>query len=392
MYPRTHVSHVLTVILVAVLLSVSALVCTSCGSGGGQQFSKDIQDQLSKAVDAKMAEYGVPGAIVYVSAPGKGEWTALKGKANIETGEAPKQDDHVRIASITKTFTSTVILQLADEKKLSLDDTISKFDLGVTVPNSDKITIRNLLNMTSGLYNYTDDQENFWNKFLPDPTKPWKPEQLVEIANAHGAVAEPGQGYQYNNTNYVLLGMIIEKLTGESAGEAITSRIIDKLKLKNTSLPTTSEMPKAYMSGYMPSIEPPVDVGGPAIKDITVETPTAFFTAGGMVSDLADIKIWLKALSDGELLSPEMHKEQLAFAPPNTASYGLGVMNATPLIGHSGEITGYNSAAYTRPVTNDVTVIVFLNRYRSKVEGVSDQFLGEVVRVLEPLFTTSTSK
>jgi len=387
MVQRTRASRALTLFLIAILLCMSALACASCGSSGGKQFSKDIQDQLNKAVDAKMAEFGVPGAIIYVAASGKGEWTALKGKANIQTGEAPKQEDHVRIASITKTFTATVILQLVDEKKLSLDDTINKFGLSVTVPNGDKITVRNLLNMTSGLYNYTDDQENFWNKFLPNPTKPWTPEQLVGIANAHGPVSAPGQGYSYNNTNFILQGMIIEKLTGKSAGEEITSRIIDKLGLKNTSFPTSSQMPKPFMNGYMPSAKVPVDVGGPAVKDITIETPTAFFTAGGMISDLADMKIWLKALSDGSLVSPEMHKEQLTFAPPNTTSYGLGVMNGGPLIGHPGEITGYNLAAWIRPTTSDVTIIVFLNRYPSKVEGVSDQFFAEIIKVLEPLFS-----
>jgi D-alanyl-D-alanine carboxypeptidase len=368
----------LSLIGVIVLIAGMTLGVSSCGSSGGKQFSKDIQDRLSKAVDARMAEYGVPG---------KGEWTGLKGKANIETGEAPKQDDHVRIASITKTFTATVILQLVDENKLMLDDTIDRFDLGVAVPNSDRITVRNLLNMTSGLFNYTDDQESFWGKFLPDPEKPWKPAQLVEISTAHGPVAEPGQGYRYNNTNFVILGMIIEKLTGKSAGAEITGRIVDRLKLESTSLPTTPEMPAPFMNGYMPDVKEPVDIGGPAVKDITVETPSAFYTAGGMVSDLADMKTWLKALASGELLSPEMHKAQLTFGPPNTQSYGLGVMNATPLVGHSGEITGYNSAAYVQPGEGGVTVIVFLNRYPSKVEGVSDQFFAEVVKAIEPLFT-----
>lgn len=385
MFQRTHMSRALTFFLVAILLCVSALACASCGTSG-EQFSKEIQDQLNEAVDAKMAEFGVPGAIIFVSAPGKGEWLALKGKANIETGEAPKEDDRVRIASITKTFTATVILQLVDEGKLTLDDTIDKLNLGVAVPNSDRITVRNLLNMTSGLFNYTDDSVNFWDKFLPDPTKPWTPQQLVEISIAHGPVSDPGQGYQYNNTNFILLGMIIEKLTGRPAGEEVTTRIIDRLDLENTSLPTSSDMPEPFMNGYMADIKPPIDMGGPAVKDITVETPTAFFTAGGMISDLADMKIWVNALATGELLSPEMHEEQLNFSTPNTSSYGLGVMNGNPLVGHSGEITGYNSAAYTKPGENSLTVIVFLNRYPSKVEGVSDQFLGAIAAVLEPLY------
>ncbi len=382
MRTRTRLSRTVTFILVAMLAGAIALACASCGSSGAKEFSKDVQEKLSKAVDAKMAEYGVPGAIVYAGVEGEGEWLALKGKADIETGRAPKEDDLVRIASITKTFTATVILQLVDEKKLSLDDTIDKFDLGLAVPNADRITVRNLLSMNSGLFNYTED-DSFWARFLAEPTKQWTPEQLVGISSSHGPVADPGQGYQYNNTNYILLGMMIEKLTGKPAASQIKTRIIDKLKLENTSLPVSAEMPGAHMNGYMPEAD---ETAGPAVTDITVESPSPFWTAGGIVSNLADVKTWLKALGNGDLVSSEMHEEQLKFAPPNTTSYGLGVMNGGILIGHSGEIPGYNSAAYTKPAEPTATIIVFLNRYPSKVEGVSDQFLLEVAKVLQPLF------
>ena len=379
--------RILHIVLMFLLLSLTGLGVSSCAtsSGGSQQFSQEVQDNLNSAVDAKMAEFGVPGAIVGVWVPGKGEWLSCKGKADIKTGAAPTIDDHVRIASVTKTFTATVILQLVDEERLKLADTLDKFDLGVTVPNSDKITIRNLLNMTSGLFNVTADDDNFWGKFLADPTAPWTPKQLVDIAIAHGAVSPPGQDYEYNNTNYVLLGMIIEKLTGSTAGREITSRIIDKLGLKNTSFPTAAEMPAPFMHGYMPDANIPDNNGGPAVIDMSVETPTPFYTAGGMVSDLMDLKTWVQALANGKLLSAEMHKEQLTFAPPNTPSYGLGVMNGGIVIGHSGEIPGYNSSAYTQPGGNGATIIVLVNRYPSKVEGASDQILTEIAKVIKDL-------
>jgi D-alanyl-D-alanine carboxypeptidase len=217
-------------ILMCLLLTIVSLGFSSCntGSNGRQLFSQDIQDKLNIAVDAKMAEFGVPGAIVGVWVPGKGEWISCKGAGDIKTGTRPTIYDHVRIASLTKTFTATVILQLAHEQQLTLADTLSMHDLGITVPNSDKITIRNLLNMTSGLFNYTNDG-SFWSKFLADPTAVWTPKQLVAMSIAHGVITPPGQSYEYNNTNYILLGMIIEKLTGNTAGAEIKSRIIDKL-------------------------------------------------------------------------------------------------------------------------------------------------------------------
>ena len=372
------------VFLICLLLTFSALGVSSCSTdtSAGQPLSQDVQDKLNKAVDAKMAEFGVPGVIVGVWVPGKGEWISCKGVGDIKTGTGPTIYDHVRIASITKTFTATTILQLADEKRLKLTDKLDMYDLGVTVPNRDKITIRNLLNMTSGLFNFTND-ENFWSKFLADPSAAWTPKQLVDMSIAHGVVAPPGQVYDYNNTNYVLLGMIIEKLTGNTVGTEIKSRIIDKLGLQNTSFPTTAEMPVPFMHGYMP--DSVGDTSGPAVIDMSVESPTPFFTAGGMISDLMDIKTWLQALASGMLLSPEMHKEQLTFASPNTSSYGLGVMNGGIFIGHSGEITGYNSSAYTQAGGNGATIIVFTNRYPSKIEGAADQFTSEIIKVIKDL-------
>jgi D-alanyl-D-alanine carboxypeptidase len=373
--------------LMCLLLTLTVLGVSSCaGTSGAQQFSQDVQNKLNKAVDDKMAEFKVPGVIVGVWVPGQGEWISCKGKANTNTDVLPTVRDHVRIASITKTFTATVILQLVDEKMLKLSDTLNMYDLGVTVPNSDKITIRHLLSMNSGLFNYTADIDKFWAKFLAAPTATWTPKDLVDITIAHKDEAvPPGQGYDYNNTNYTLLGMIIEKRTGNTAGAEIKRRIIDKLGLKNTSFPTTTEMPAPFMHGYMPDSTISGDTSGPAVIDMSVETPTAFYTAGGMISDIMDIKTWLAALATGQLLSPEMHREQLTFAPPNTSSYGLGVMNGGILIGHSGEITGYNSSAYTQVGGNGATIIVLTNRYPSKIEGVSDQFVLDIFKVIEDL-------
>jgi D-alanyl-D-alanine carboxypeptidase len=379
--------RIFRVFLMCLLLTFPALGVSSCSTdtSGGQSFSQDVQDKLNKAVDAKMVEFGVPGVIVGVWIPGRGEWISCKGAGDVKTGTGPNIYDHVRIASITKTFTATVILQLADEKKLKLTDTLDMYDLGVTVPTKEeKITIRNLLNMTSGLFNYTND-ESFWLKFLVDPTVAWTPRQLVDMSLSHGVPGPPGKGYDYNNTNYVLLGMIIEKLTGNTAGAEIKRRIIDKLGLRNTSFPTAAEMPVPFTHGYMPDAVAGGDTSGPAVRDSSVESPTPFFTAGGMISDLMDIKTWLQALASGMLLSPEMHKEQLTFASPNTSSYGLGVMNGGIFVGHSGEITGYNSSAYTQAGGNGATIIVFINRYPSKIEGAADQFTSAIYNVIEDM-------
>ncbi len=367
---------------VVVLLICMALSLSSCGSGGAGQFSKEIQDTLNESVDSLMVKYKIPGLIVGAWVPGQGEWVVGKGKSDTKTGAAPQTGDHVRIASITKTFTATVVLQLVDEGKLGLDDPLGKFDLGVAVPNSDKVTVRNLLNMTSGLCNYTAD-EGFWDDYVHHPEKPWTPKQLVEIAAAQGVAFQPGEKYDYNNTNYILLGMIIEKLTGGTAGGEITDRIIDRLALKNTSFPEGNAMPSPFMRGHMP--DPDGDPGGPATIDVSIESPTVGWTAGAIISNLEDIKTWLEALRDGKLLSPATHKAQMTFSPPNTEGYGLGLMGFSTFLGHSGEILGYNNAAYTQNKKDGVTIIVFLNRYPNEVEGVPEQVLAAVAEALAPL-------
>jgi D-alanyl-D-alanine carboxypeptidase len=375
-------SRLFLTLAIALLLALVPLCAGSCGSsGGGQPFSKNIQNKLGKAVDATMAEFGVPGAIVGVWVPGKGEWLSVRGEADIKTGKKPKLSDHVRIGSISKTFTAVVILQLVDEGKLALDDKLDKFDLDVTVPNSDRITIRNLLNMTSGLFDYTAS-EQFWADLYANPTKPWTPKQLVAITAAQPPKAEPGQGFDYCNTNYILLGLIIEKVTGRSVKEEITTRTIDKLGLKNTSFPLGPPMPDPFMHGYTATLAGPAAMDVKSLTDISIQTPTGYWTAGAVISDLEDLKKWVKALADGTLVSARMHEEQVKFSAPNTEHYGLGINNAVFLVGHSGEVLGYNSNAYTQPGVDGATIVIFINRYPCSEEGVSDQVMISMLNVL----------
>lgn len=374
MLSRFRTSRAFTFFIVALLLCLCTLACASCGST--PTLSKSKQDALQKTLNAQMAKYKVPGAIVGMWFPDIGNWVVGAGKGDKSTGAAPKTTDRVRIGSITKTFTATVVLQLVDEGKLTLDDKLSKYE--PQVPGADGITIRQLLNMTSGLFNYTDDKV-FWTQFMNNPKAVWKPQQVVDIAIAHPAVFPPGQKYMYCNTNYVLLGMIIEKVTGKKAGDEITTRIIDKLGLKNTSFPMTTDMPTPYMHGYIPATGEPNDSGN--LVDYSVYSPTPFWTAGGIISNLDDVKTWAQALGTGKLLSKQMHDEQLKFSAPNTESYGLGVMKGGSFLGHSGEVPGYNSSMYYDPAEKAWS-ITFINRYPSVIEGAADQINAALIKAM----------
>jgi D-alanyl-D-alanine carboxypeptidase len=373
---HSRIRKTTSLVLVLALLCVMTVMVASCGSST-PSFPKSTTDELQKTLEAGMAKYKVPGAIAGVWYPGKGTWVSVAGVGDKSTGAAPKSTDKVRIGSITKTFTATTVLKLVDEGKLSLEEKLSKYE--PQVPGADGITIRQLLNMTSGLFNYTDDQ-SFWNQWQAAPSAVWPPEKMVDIAIAHPPVFPPGQKYMYCNTNYVLLGMIIEKVTGGAANVEVAKRTIDKLGLKNTTFPSGTAIPSPYMHGYMPA-KGETNLGTAKLSDISVYSPSGFWTAGGMISTLDDLKTWAEALSTGKLLSKAMHEEQVKFATPNTETYGLGIMHGGEALGHSGEVPGYNSSMYYLP-NKKGTSIVLINRYPSSIEGAADVINGALIKVV----------
>src|SRR4028119_1681900 len=205
---------------------------------------------LQPQIEEQMTNLRVPGALVYVDVPGEGTWSQAFGTGNIEGDTPITPDDHFRIGSNTKTFTGTVVLQLVDEGKLRLDDPVSKYQ--PEVPNGKNITIRELLNMSSGLFSYSEDK-GFNQTLDSDPHKVWEPEELVSIGLRHKPVFPPGKGFYYSNTNFVLLGMIVEELTGRPLEEAYEERIFEPLGMTQTSLPerTSAAIPDPHAQGYM---------------------------------------------------------------------------------------------------------------------------------------------
>jgi len=159
---------------------------------------------LQQALD-KLVSDGVPGVIALQRQGGQ-QRHAASGVADLETQEPIRATNRFRIGSITKSFVSTVVLQLADERRLTLDDTVERWLPGV-VPNGGAITVRQLLNHTSGLYSYTDLP--FYLQLLREPLRTWQPLQLVQLAVAHPPLFAPGTSWSYSNTNYILLGLII---------------------------------------------------------------------------------------------------------------------------------------------------------------------------------------
>ena len=337
---------------------------------------------------AQMRDLHVPGAIVYVDAPAKGgTWTATLGTSDLKTRAPMRLDYHTRIGSITKTLTGTIVLQLVDRNQLRLEDPVSKY--APNVPNGSHIRIEQLLNMTSGLYNYSEDPG--LNRALDvQPQKLWRPDALLAIAFRHAPYFPPGRGYHYSNTNTVLLGKIAEKLTGKSLARLFAERIFRPLHMTQSSLPDAGTLPVPHPRGYMygtnlATLKDPAVPAGTPVRDVTDDSPSWGWAAGAAVSTLHDIQIWSRALGKGTLLTPATQRRRLTWVTtgPNTpVKYGLGIFNIAGFIGHNGELPGFQSYMGYRPA-DGATIIVFTNLSTSPSgKGTADALTQTIVKQL----------
>lgn len=216
---------------------------------GSGTLPADLQVALTDIVLSSLAEGYTPGAIVGLWIPGQGEWSIAAGVGDLANGAPCRLDDHVRIASITKTFTATVVLQLVAEGKLALDDRIEQFVAGI--PNGNEVTLRHLLSMTSGVYSYVYDPVVSVD-YVRDPLLQFPPEQAIEIIRRHGtADFAPGEKVVYSDSNFMLLGFVVEQATGRMIGEEIEARVLAPLGLTGTSFATTPDLPEPFLHGYL---------------------------------------------------------------------------------------------------------------------------------------------
>ena len=308
--------------------------------------------QLDAAIGRVMTEASIPGAVVGIWGPA-GDYVRAFGVADKAT-HAPMQTDlYSRIGSVTKTFTVTAVLQLVDQGKLQLNDPISKYISGV--PSGDQITLRELAQMHSGLLTF-DDVDQFVNSYITDPQKSFTPAQLLGYALDKPLRFPPGTQYDYSNTNIVLLGLVVEKQSGQSLPDYIREHILAPLKLTHTSFPTTAVFPDPHPQGYtiLQGVE----------RTATDWNPSWGWATGNMISTLEDMRIWTRALATGALLSPENQRQRLdttvPMNPEKSAFYGLGIFNDGGWVGHTGVIFGYHTAAFYLPQTQ-TTLVFFMN-------------------------------
>ncbi|MFI1919529.1 serine hydrolase domain-containing protein [Nocardia sp. NPDC020380] len=365
-----------------VVATVGLTVAAGCGSTTDTSGSKEpaYAATLRPIIEKLMKDNAIPGAVVLVESPKDGNWTATFGTGTLGKNVPMTVDDHFRIGSNTKTMTVTVLMQLAQEGKLGLDDPIAKYWPGV--PNGDRITLAQLAEMRSGLYNYTFD-EQFSADVDKDPQKVWTPQELLDIAFAHPVDFAPGEKFEYSNTNTILLGQVIEKVTKMPVAQSFQQRIFDPLGLENTSFPaaTDSSIPDPHPQGYaygtmvstISTYALPPDQLAAALAGTlqpgnqTQSSPSWTGTAGAAISTVGDMATYVKALVHGGLLDKQMQQTRMnSIQPidpsdPAMAGYGLGIVRfGTHLLGHDGQIPGYMTFMGSDP-DSGLTIVVATN-------------------------------
>src|SRR5215472_3369307 len=337
----------LKVVAVALMTGVALGSLTGLSSCQRQQESalKPIdKTALQTLVDATARGLLIPGAVVLLRTP-QGEFTVSYGSTLLGANKPPGADTHFRIASNTKTMTAAVIVLLAQENKLSLNDPVSKYV--PDVPNGDKITISELLKMRSGLYNYTNDPV-ISKTIDTDPAKVWNPAELLAIAFAHPTNFPPGKEYEYNNTNYALLGVVAEKVDGKPLAQVMHDRLFGPQNMQDTELPasTVNTIPEPYSHGslygsssvalvgeppYSPEVQAAARAGTLLPKDYADVNYSNAAAAGGVISTADDLATWIKALVAGRVLDPAYQRRWLDSLKPEDPSkpegqkYGYGI-------------------------------------------------------------------
>ncbi|MFI8264033.1 MULTISPECIES: serine hydrolase domain-containing protein [unclassified Streptomyces] len=334
------------------------------------QLTPAVARQLDDAVLKVMSQAKVPGVMVSLSAPGKGSYVRAFGVADKATGRPIATDMYMRIGSETKTFTVTALLQLVDQGKVGLDDPIGKYVSGV--PNGDRITLRELAGMRSGLFNYSED-EDFFKALTSNPRRPFTPQELLGYSFKHPVLFEPNAKFYYCNTNLILLGLVVEKQTGQRLNDYINQKVVAPAGLRHTLFPVGAEFPTPHSQGYTDQ------TATGKTEDSADWNPSWGWAAGAMISDLDDLKTWAKVVATGTLLKPATQAERLKVvqALPGTG-YGLGIFNVQGWIGHNGSLPGYQSLTVYLPQAK-ATLVVLLNTDISYKGSEPSTLFGEAI-------------
>jgi D-alanyl-D-alanine carboxypeptidase len=336
-----------TSVVLAGTAVMAALAVTPAGAATTSLPSPSVTGVL--AVQKQAMTYGAPGALTRIDS-GASSYRIAVGKADTAAGTAMDADRRFRVGSVSKSFTTVVLMQLVAEGRVDLDASANDY-LPKPLPD-DRITVRHLLSHRSGLWDYTNDM--FYHTvpgFEAVRNKVFTFQELIDLSTAHQPTNEPGAAYSYSNTNFVVLGELIEHVTGVPMATHYEQRIFQPLGLKNTSYvhPQTT-ITGSYARGYVRDDDTTLP-----LVDSTEQTVSWAQSAGAVISNASDLNRFFAAVVSGELVPQQQLQEMMSMVPVNadgTQSYGLGLRGrklscGVTVYGHTGTVQGYYTYAFT---------------------------------------------
>jgi D-alanyl-D-alanine carboxypeptidase len=306
-------------------------------------------DDARAIVEAAAAEYArgrkLVGLAVAFATEACDPWTGAWGLADTSTGRALTAEHVLRAGSVTKSYTAALVLKLAEDDLLALDDTLQSW--GVDVPSADAITLRQLLNHTSGLADYQNNA-TFQAGVTADPDRVWTPQELVDFSVELGPVGVPGEAHVYSNANYVIAALIAEAAARSSYAQALRERVLAPIGLQHTFVEGHERWPDPTATGYLATVDAraPADTTG-------LYDASQVWSAGAIVGTADDVRTWISALLGSDFLEPDSQSELVTFVPADGADYGLGVFriesDGVVAFGHNGAVMGFQAAAFVHP-------------------------------------------
>lgn len=337
----------------------------SCNFSFTDSSSANINNVKYNQLLMNIVHSGVVGITMSVYHPETGIWLGAAGKADLHLNIDMKPCNISRVGSTVKMFTAVTVLKLAEEGKLDLDDRISDYlqgDIIDHIENADKATIRQLLQHSSGIYNYIQNL-NFQTASLNDLIREWKPEDLLKYARGKDSYFSPGEDVRYSNTGYILLGLLIEKVENKPFYKVFEEKIFRPLGLSMTRFAAENPVPDDIVRGY-------VDLYSKLqVTESTYYSGWDYYTAdGGLISNPYDMNVFFQALMNGELINESYLNQMLTWKTPKETdpeffpiSYGLGIFKIDTPYGtvymHSGDAIGYYANMLYFP--DDGTTIVY---------------------------------
>lgn len=394
---RTKTSVLLTIVGMALLLvGCRSLIPRVANEGDGSvamaaqsHTQPDLNTTLQPIVDTWRQEHDVIGITVAISSPQTSLIALASGMADPENDRAMQATDPMYVGSIAKSFVAATVLQLVQAGELSLEDRLSQWY--PAYPFADEITIAQLLNMTSGTFDYfraTPDNP-FLGMVMQDINRVWTPDEIIDVTTTLEPSAAPGDGYWYSNTNYLLLGRIIEVVTGNPLADELRQRFYEPLGLATTSMAGDEELPATLATGYVRDYAFLFGADAPkSTKAMDYQgLQSVFWAAGGLVSNGHDLVRWARAYYGGALWDQDHYTRMITpngFVNDEGKSYGYAVEYyetvAGPALGHPGSIPGY--ASLTLYIAEYDLAIAVLTNDNEHAEAVLLHLVDELLYAL----------